>query len=106
MSAPDKHLVYVLAQLLGCLHCYVRVRLVVDQIPVPVVAVHCDKDPAPGIRRPYAAGLPAETPKDLGVDYTQPRAGEHGTRQLRTHRHMECHPVPSLHTGEVPEQEG
>ena len=53
-----------------------------------------------------AAGVAAEPAEHLRMDDAQPRAGEHGDRQLGDHRHVQRHPVAGLQPGEVAQQRG
>ena len=96
IALPDQDLGDVLTQFLRGPHRDVGIRLVIDQRAVAPVAVHRDQQPAARILNARPARLAAEPAEHLRVDDAQPRARQHGDRQLRDHRHVQGDPVTGL----------
>src|SRR5262249_42008141 len=55
---------------------------------------------------PVGAGLAAEATEYLRVNHTQPRACEHGDRQLGHHRHVQRHAIAGLQAAKVAQERG
>ena len=100
VASPDEHLVDVDAEFARRRHRLVGLGLVVDQLAVAVVAVHRHQDVARRVGDAVPAGGAAEPAEHLGVDDTQPGAGEHRDGQLGDHRQVEGHPVADGHAGQ------
>ncbi|HUZ22828.1 MAG TPA: hypothetical protein VMV07_03590 [Streptosporangiaceae bacterium] len=92
LLSPDKDLLDLLALLAGRLDRLVGLDLVVHQLPSVVEAVNRDQDAAAGADDPASAGRTAEPAGHLGVNDTEPGAGQHGDHQLGHHRHIQRHP--------------
>jgi hypothetical protein len=82
----------------------VGLDLVVEQLAVAVVAVHCHQDPALRVRDPVPASDAREPTEHLGVDHAHARARQHRDGQLGHHRQMERDPVAGLDASEVLQQ--
>ncbi len=106
VATPDEHLVDFLTLPGGLFERLVRLDLVVDEVTGSIVAVHGDQDPATRVGDPRTARVAAETAEYLRMNHAQPRAGQHGDRQVGDHRHVQSHPVASLEPGEVTEHGG
>jgi hypothetical protein len=59
-----------------------------------------------GVDDPVGAGGAAEAAEHLGVDHTQPGAGQHGDGQFGNHGHMQGDAVAALQAGKILEQGG
>src|SRR6266446_3077366 len=103
VALPDKDLVNLLALFRGGANGDIGAGFVVDPLAVAVVAVGIDEDAAAGISGAKAAGFPAESAEDDGVDDAEPRASEHGDGQLGNHGHVDGDAVAGLEAGEIAE---
>ena len=106
MALPDEHFLQLVAVLRRLGHRDVGLLLVLEELPAAVVGVHRDQHAAFGVGHPVGAGLAAEAAEYLRVDDPEPRAGEHGDRQLRHHRHVQRDAVAGLQPAEVAQQSG
>src|SRR5256885_16087781 len=95
-APPDQYLLDRLAFFLRGGHSQVGLLFVVGHRAAAIVAINGDQDLASGISSAHAARFSAESAKNHGMDYTQPRAGQHRDRQLGDHRHMDRDTVSSL----------
>src|SRR5207302_5660506 len=106
MPLPDEHFLQLVAVLRCRGHRDVGLLLVLEELPAAVVGVHRDQHAALRVGHPVGTGLAAEAAEYLRVDDSEPRAGEHGNRQLRHHRHVQRDAVASLQPAEVAQQSG
>ena len=104
VALPHQHLVDGLAGLFRHLAGDVGVGLVVDQLAAAMIGVGGDQHGRARIGDPLAAGLTGEAAEHLGMDDSEPGAGQHRHRQFRHHRHVKRHPVAGLEPGEVAQQ--
>ena len=104
MSAPHEHLLDLVPEPPGGLHRLVGLRLMVDELPVAVVAVHRDQNAALRVSDAVAARCTAEPAEDLRMDDAQPGAGQHRDRQLGDHRQVEGDAVAGLGVADTAQQ--
>ena len=76
----------------------VRVRLQRDDLSPAPGAVRGDQDLRLGVVDPVAERVRAEAAEHDRVRSSDPRAREHGDRQLRHHPEVDVHPVALAHT--------
>src|SRR5882672_2404634 len=103
---PDENLFDFLSFFRGGAHGDIGAGLVIHPLAVAVVAVSIDEYAAAGIGGAKAAGFPAESAEDDGMDDAEPRASEHGDGQLRNHGHVNGYAVAGLEAGEIAEHGG
>ena len=98
---PHQHLLERHAVLLRFVEGDVRFLLVIEELAATIIAVHRDQHAAFGIDDTVRRGFAAEAAEHLRVNDAEPRAREHGDRQLRHHRHVQRHAVALLETAEI-----
>ena len=101
MTPPNEDFVNFLAFFPGDFNSEVRVRFVIYQLPVPIIAIGVNHDAASRIRRAQARSFAAEPSEYHRMNDAQPRAGQHRDRQLRNHGHVNCDAVARLQPAEV-----
>ncbi len=101
MALPDEDLLDLVALRGRIVARDVGLLLLVLHGAATIVAVHGDQHLASGIDDAVGTGLAAEAAENLGMDDANARAGEHGDRKLRHHRHMQRDAIARLQVAEI-----
>src|SRR5579859_2995734 len=106
MTPPDQYFLNFNPFFTGLFYRLIGLDLVIDQLSIAVVAVHCHQDPTLRVSDPTSARRSAEAAKDLGMDNTQARTGQHRNWQLGDHWQVEGDSIARLDPAKVAQQGG